>query len=36
MLNLNAEFMRQAADDYGAEAERLRAALLKKTGDTES
>jgi hypothetical protein len=36
MLNLNAEFMRQAVDDYGAEAERLRAALLKKPGSTDS
>jgi hypothetical protein len=35
MLNLNAEFIRQAVDDYGAEAERLRAALLKKPGTTD-
>jgi hypothetical protein len=35
MLNLNAQFMRQAVDEYRAEAERLQATFLNKTGQIE-
>jgi hypothetical protein len=36
VLDLNAQFMRQAVDEYRAETERLRATLLKKPVKTNS
>jgi hypothetical protein len=35
VLDLNAQFMRQAVDEYRAEAERLQTTFLKKSGQNE-